>query len=392
MRFGAAVLAACLMCASAASSAYTTLYAFGDSLSDDGNASFLNGSYRSPAYCSPNFWDSLGCRGSNGKTWVEDLSAKLVANGKLSPGTLKPSYRYPYYGFDFAVGGAQTGTTAGEGVRSTDLPGQIAQFEVWTHFRPAAGALCTLDIGTNDVANALSRFVANPTLANTIVVQAEKNTVNQIKLLYALGARNLLFYDVPDLKFIPAYYENRQLRDVAEFYSGWFDQQVRSDLNNVGLHVFYVDTFDLLKDGNGNPAFFTSFGNALGKPFNDTFTFTDVTDPCLTGSSPCSATVTSQNRYLFWDVVHPTASGHLLTADYAYCTLASNCPVHRLTAALALGGAPTAPEPSTWAMMLLGVVGLGFAGWHVRRKGRRGRSRRASQRFRQPVNRRSAAA
>jgi hypothetical protein len=36
-----------------------------------------------------------------------------------------------------------------------------------------------------------------------------------------------------------------------------------------------------------------------------------------------------------------------------------------------LTGAPvdplTTPEPATWAMMLLGFIGLGFAGWRARR-------------------------
>ena len=348
-----AVLAASLAFASAPAFTYTALYAFGDSLSDEGNASFLNGSYVSPSRCSPYFWDSLGCRASNGKTWVEDLFEKLVANGKLPPGTLKPSYRYPYYGFDFAVGGAQTGPTAGEGVKATDLPGQIAQFEFWTHYHPAAGALYALEIGTNDILNALSRFGANPDLANSIVVQAEQNTVTEIKLLYTLGARNLLFYEVPDLKFTPLYYNNTQLRDVAEFYSGWFNQQVLHDLLPLeqqydGLKVFTLDTYDLLKQGGGNSALFTSLVKDFGKPFGDAFAFTDVIDACWTGSVTGTSPCPSPNNYLFWDIVHPTAQGHLLTADYAYCTLASNCPVN-----FALGGAPTVPEPSTWAMMVL---------------------------------------
>jgi hypothetical protein len=37
-----------------------------------------------------------------------------------------------------------------------------------------------------------------------------------------------------------------------------------------------------------------------------------------------------------------------------------------LTAALAYG--LVAPEPSTWAMMLIGFVGLGFAGYRRTRK------------------------
>jgi hypothetical protein len=42
-------------------------------------------------------------------------------------------------------------------------------------------------------------------------------------------------------------------------------------------------------------------------------------------------------------------------------------PFPTFNAAFSLSGSPV-PEPSTWAMMLLGFVGLGFAGWRGRRK------------------------
>jgi hypothetical protein len=32
-------------------------------------------------------------------------------------------------------------------------------------------------------------------------------------------------------------------------------------------------------------------------------------------------------------------------------------------------GTPAVPEPSTWAMMLLGFAGLGFAGYRTARRG-----------------------
>jgi PEP-CTERM motif len=35
-----------------------------------------------------------------------------------------------------------------------------------------------------------------------------------------------------------------------------------------------------------------------------------------------------------------------------------------------LAYAAAAPEPSTWAMMLIGLAGLGFAGWRARAHGR----------------------
>jgi PEP-CTERM motif len=49
-------------------------------------------------------------------------------------------------------------------------------------------------------------------------------------------------------------------------------------------------------------------------------------------------------------------SAEIITADYANLSFAIN------------GGAGTVPEPSTWAMMLIGFVGLGFAGYRRTRK------------------------
>jgi phospholipase/lecithinase/hemolysin len=74
-----------------------------------------------------------------------------------------------------------------------------------------------------------------------------------------------------------------------------------------------------------------------------------VSDPCWTGdfTNPnsgtlCSTDPSDQNKFLFWDEVHPTAAGHLLAAEFA---------LDALTAV---------PEVSTWAMMLVGFAGLGL--------------------------------
>jgi outer membrane lipase/esterase len=86
--------------------------------------------------------------------------------------------------------------------------------------------------------------------------------------------------------------------------------------------------------------------------------FDNATDPCWTGGftgpqpgdTLCAPTVAGQDKYLFWDFVHPTERGHMLTANLAYDMVVGS------------------PEPSTWAMMLLGFAGLGFVGYRASRK------------------------
>jgi phospholipase/lecithinase/hemolysin len=91
---------------------FTTLFAFGDSLSDAGNDYYID---RGTDPVSPYYQG----RFSNGLTWVEDLS------NMLGLGTLAPSLKG---GHDFAFGGAETGPTAVEGANPGDLLGQVAQY------------------------------------------------------------------------------------------------------------------------------------------------------------------------------------------------------------------------------------------------------------------------
>jgi outer membrane lipase/esterase len=74
------------------------------------------------------------------------------------------------------------------------------------------------------------------------------------------------------------------------------------------------------------------------------FGFANVTDACgAVAGANC-------NTYEYWDGIHPTAAAHMVIAD----------------AFLTATGA--VPEPSTWAMMILGFAGIGFMAYRRKSK------------------------
>jgi phospholipase/lecithinase/hemolysin len=282
--------------------AYTALFAFGDSLSDAGNDWIIDGG-TDPV--SPYYQGHF----SNGLTWVEDLS------NMLGLGTLRPSLEG---GNDFAFGGAETGPTAIEGINPGDLLFQVAQYAV-LHPTPVAGALYTLDIGGNDIFKAIDELHADqitPSKVGTVIAQAEANTVHAIEALYALGARNLLFYEVPDLGLTPNLRaDGPAWQNLGSDLAKSFDQTVLSDLAPLerygGLKVYDLPTYSLLDTVVNNPSAFSSYG----------VTFTNVTSQAWTGNftNPNSGSLASNaSTYLFFDSVHPTGLAHQLTADLAY--------------------------------------------------------------------------
>ena len=282
--------------------AYTALFAFGDSLSDAGNDWIIDG-HTDPV--APYYQGHF----SNGLTWVEDLS-NMLGLGPLTPSLAG--------GNDFAFGGAETGPTAVEGVNPGDLLFQVAQYAA-LHPTPVAGALYTLDIGGNDIIKALDEFHAGQITASevgTVVAQAEANTVHAVEALYALGARNILFYEVPDLGLTPNLRaDGPAWQSLGSGLAKWFDQTVLSDLAPLerygGLKVYDLPTYSLLDTVVNNPSAFFSYG----------VTFTNVTSQAWTGNftNPKSGSLAPDaSTYLFFDSVHPTGLAHQLTADLAY--------------------------------------------------------------------------
>ena len=159
----------------------------------------------------------VGGHFSNGPTWVEDLSVGLGL------GVLKPSLAG---GTDFAIGGATTGAV---------LDGEVSAFEAYVtaaHATQATlnGALFTLDIGAIDILNSLS----DPATAAGVVTAAANSAATEVKELNSDGARNFLFYEVPELSLTPEVQAlGSAAGTLADTLAQTFNSTLLSDLGSV---------------------------------------------------------------------------------------------------------------------------------------------------------------
>ncbi|TNG03363.1 MAG: hypothetical protein EP297_00390 [Gammaproteobacteria bacterium] len=308
--------------------AFSGIHAFGTSLSDEGNAFIACGGQSIPPYdnlpgslnTAPG--DSPYARGghhfSNGSTWVDALAKSLGVTNSALPVLQNP------VGTNYA----QAGTTAIPEGPLGPLPCRVS-FAAQIQAATMGGgipddALVAVEIGSNDVINAVLFFVAaitesglDPLTANiftktTVLEPAADFTTLGINQLIADGASTLLWANVPDIGLTPAMaILDAQLQtygfqaglitstatDFAETYNG----EVQTDIQpaiDAGTIVKF-DLFQILQEivsgGNGD---------------------LNVTDTCVTPNQPPFA-CRKPDSYLFWDGTHPTKATHDYFAEKA---------------------------------------------------------------------------
>jgi phospholipase/lecithinase/hemolysin len=237
--------------------AYSSILAFGDSLSDNGNA------------------DSFGITHfSNGPVWVEYLADPAHLNLPL---------------FDLAFGGATTGyDNPAAALAITGLNWQVDVYLANFSSQISSNTLVTVWAGANDLFQGRS------------YATAADNVETALMKLAVAGFQNFLVMGLPNIGATPQF-SGTPAAPGATAWSQAFNANLAVELIDLqiaypGGHFYTLNTLDLLNDVIENPGIY-GFDNVTGtwltRPAGDTGT------------------------YLFWDGVHPTTQAHSMLANYA---------------------------------------------------------------------------
>jgi phospholipase/lecithinase/hemolysin len=329
-----------------AQAAPSTLYVFGDSLSDNGNLYAYTGQPNpvtgglaipvAPPYAQGGF--------TNGPNYAERLWDALGFAGDLAPVVLGGTNyavggaRSRYHSFDVGAGGLPVADPAA--FASLSLSGQMDRYGAAASAGADSSALYLVWAGANDLQDVLQLALTQGAgAANVRLEQAVADVVGVIGDLVALGARQLLVPTVPDIGAMPVVAAiGVGAQQVARQYSLAFNQAIDAALQAVtgtpDLELLRFDAFGLLDRVAQEPA-------ASG--------FTNIADACLQGlylvptpGAPAPTICSNPDRYLFWDIVHPSASAHVIIGREMYADVR----------------AAFVPEPASPMLLLAAVLAL----------------------------------
>lgn len=292
---GVAALAAALWGAATAASAqsYQRIVVFGDSLSDNGNIPVLGGGNTPPPPYYKNHY-------SNGPTFIEDFAGALgqtLGHIGQTSGSV-----------DWAVGGAETGTG---NYGSALLPG-VAQ-EVGGYFA-AGGTVGAHDLvmmwgGANDVfAGVLPAAAsANPTgYITNVAAGAAGNMAAYAGQLAKAGAGTVVVPNLPPLAQTPQFNAGAGAAAAPLALTGAnaFNSALVSGLQadaKANPHTNFI-----LLDTNTTMEVMVAEGQKFG--------LSNTSQACISVPACVGGSTATQNGYLFWDSVHPTAQAHAMLA------------------------------------------------------------------------------
>jgi outer membrane lipase/esterase len=294
--------------AEAASVNYTSLYVFGDSLSDPGNRYDASGGTTPP---SPPYFEG---RFSNGPVWAEHLAADFEARGLDTA--------------NFAFGGATAVGSAVNDPSIEDLPDQLESFALAPKTlgrRPVA----TLWVGANDIIGTINA-TPTPEAVATAAVGAASAVARSIGTLRDYGVRDFVVLNLPALDTVPAFTSAPEgARALAGLGSDLFNETLAGLIDGMERkkRITQIDMEAVFADVIANPR---KYG------------VENATVPCIDpGVSVCSPALAE--LLAFYDPLHP------------------NSVIHGEIAALVGDKVAPVPLPAPAMLLLSGLAGLALA-------------------------------
>lgn len=321
------------LAAQASLSSLSSLFVFGDSLSDGGNSGLLTQAAAGVVFPPPPYYNG---QYSNGPVAVEYLWQSF------NPGdsSFKPSLAG---GTNYAIAGATTGTVNYNSVNPNvpaplrpafDQRGSAWQLQAFAAQAPVFDPATSLFVVwqfPNDVFYAsqtdqLPGTVPGSPGGANLVTNGIQNILATVAALYASGARHFLVPNMPDLGSLPFSIGTAQAPTLTGI-TGLFNAGLDFGLDQLtpallGADIMRFDTAAFFHGVQANPA---AYGFTVGDK------------ACLDAAVP--SVCADPNQYVFWDGVHPTTRGHQVLAEQFRATVV--------------------PAPQTWALLLLGLGAIG---------------------------------
>jgi phospholipase/lecithinase/hemolysin len=345
----AAFLLAALASPAGAGPTYSTMYVFGDSLSDNGNLFALTGGLPDGPAPDPSYY--YQGRFLNGRNYAEILYDRLALPGDLTPAYLNAA------GTNYAVGGARSRYHRNDVVNDLPPPvdppflppnplsllGQIGLYGSRIKGVSDPDALYVMWLGSNDLFDILAVAANDPINGPTKAIELMDQSLGDIKdslnFLISTGAQQFLVPSLPDISLTPEVRASDAAHPglgiavaagtLSLLYNEGLDEILQEILGQPGPDPEF-DRFDVagfLHEAVANPG---DFG------------LTNAIDACMVGffvapppdepSSQCK----TPDTYLFWDQIHPSATGHTYLAAGMYDVVPEPLPLTLLGLGLTL--------------------------------------------------------
>ena len=336
---------------SAVSAPFTSLYFFGDSLTDTGNvfkATSVLSSYTFGAIPRHPTAPYEAGRFTNGPVWAEHVAARLGRSSDAAPAGMSMGAfgEIGGPGNNYAIGGARTDDGGALGLLNILMPTGISR-QVDFHLSRMGGVADPNGLyfflgGGNDLRNAAR--IADPLERMLAAQHAGANLAYSVRDLYLAGARQFVLINSPDMGLIPETIGDgfsAAGTDAAVQFNTWlslYGNYLRYVVPEFSLYEF--DLFGLHHE------LIAQYGSG-------------AIAPCKSNPGQC-------DQSLFFDSVQPTAWVHEIIgnrlADQLLGVGASSLQFDSFAAAA------QTPEPST-AVLILSATGL-FALIRTRRRGK----------------------